>query len=64
MKRFLALVLTVLVLSGVVFAAGAQEQAVSAAKVDWLPATQRILAKEYQLPPGALEAIKAEGTKN
>lgn len=63
MKRFLALVLTVLVLSGVVFAAGAQEQAVSAAKVDWLPATQRILAKEYQLPPGALEAIKAEGTK-
>lgn len=63
MKKFLILTLVLSMLCGIAFAAGAQETAVASPEVSWLPATQRILNSEYQLPEGALEAIKAEGTK-
>lgn len=63
MKKFLVLTLVLSMLCGIAFAAGAQETAVTSPEVTWLPATQRILNPEYKLPEGALEAIKAEGTK-
>lgn len=62
MKK-IVLTLVLSMLCGIAFAAGAQETAVASPEVAWLPATQRILNSEYQLPEGALEAIKAEDTK-
>ncbi len=63
MRKSLVLVFILAFLTGVVFAAGTQEKVEVADTVNWLPAAQRVVQKVYQLPEGALEAIKAEGTK-
>ncbi len=61
-KVFITILLSVVVL-GSIFAQGVQEEVMTSLEVQWLPAAERVVSPQYTLPPGALEAIKAEGTK-
>lgn len=63
MKKVLMAILLSVVVLGFIFAQGAQEEVKKSVEVQWLPAADRVVSKQYSLPPGALEAIKAEGTK-
>ena len=63
MRKILILILLSVVLLGSIFAQGTQEVAKEGVAVKWLPATERVVSKQYTLPEGALEAIKAEGTE-
>ena len=72
-KRVVLVLLLCLIGVSMVFAGGQKEEGAEnagkamaeydATKVQWDPNHERIVRKDYQLPEGALDAIKAEGSE-